>query len=298
MSSFVNLPAIPSFAWPQCHSSVPATFPKIGAQTCCAHMARGRGRCAFSITVRRQFPCVIIVCGLGILLTLGLPLTGKAEPASLAQATLRSDSAAITPHAGFVTEASHRFGIPEHWILKVIEVESGGKAHAVSSRGALGLMQIMPQTWVELSVRYGLGIDPFDPHDNIVAGTAYLSEMLDRFGEGGFLAAYNVGPNRYEEHLAAGRPLPDETQAYVRRLAALLGIDRGGHGNATAKQSVDWRHAPMFVRRTDSPSANGSSASVQQSLSSSKDLAVIRASTLVPRATGLFLRRSDEVQPR
>ena len=58
----------------------------------------------------------------------------------------------------------------------------------------------MPGTWVELSVRYGLGIDPFDPHDSIMAGAAYLREMHDRFGSPGFLAAYNAGPERYEQH--------------------------------------------------------------------------------------------------
>ena len=81
-----------------------------------------------------------------------------------------------------MTEASRRFGIPEHWIRAVIQVESAVSAQAVSPRGALGLMQIMPDTWVELSVRCDLGVDPFDPHDNVLAGAAYLREMLDRFG--------------------------------------------------------------------------------------------------------------------
>jgi len=81
----------------------------------------------------------------------------------------------------------------------VMKVESGGNAQAISLRGALDLMQIMPETWVELSVRYELGTDPFDPRENILAGTAYLREMLDRFGLEGFLAAYNAGPGRYEQ---------------------------------------------------------------------------------------------------
>jgi soluble lytic murein transglycosylase-like protein len=72
-------------------------------------------------------------------------------------------------------------------IRAVIQVESAGNAQAI--RRALGLMQIMPETWVELSVRYDLGIDPLDPRDNILAGTAYLREMLDQFGPEGFLAA-------------------------------------------------------------------------------------------------------------
>ena len=55
--------------------------------------------------------------------------------------------------------------------------------------GAMGLMQPMPGTWVEPSVRHGPGLDPFDPRDNILAGTVYLKEMHNRFGSAGFLAA-------------------------------------------------------------------------------------------------------------
>lgn len=298
MATFVNWPAIPSSARPQCQSLVLAAFPKVSTQTCWSHLPPGRGGCAFSLAIARALLSVILTCGLGGLLTLGLPLTGKAEPASRGQAALLPGAAAVSPHAGVITEASRRFGIPEHWILKTIEIESGGKVHAVSTRGALGLMQIMPRTWVELSMRYGLGIDPFDPHDNIVAGTAYLREMLDRFGTEGFLAAYNAGPKRYEEHLAAGRPLPEETLAYVGRFAALFGIDRREQVSAITTQVVDWRQAPMFVRRSDGSFANGSSPSVRQSLGASEDVPFTREFMIAPRATGLFLRRPDEVKPR
>ena len=75
-----------------------------------------------------------------------------------------------------------------------MQAESGGDARALSPKGAMGLMQIMPGTWAELRLRYGLGADPYDPHDNITAGAAYLREMHDRYGEPGFLAAYNAGP--------------------------------------------------------------------------------------------------------
>ncbi|WP_442869596.1 lytic transglycosylase domain-containing protein [Bradyrhizobium sp. CCBAU 11386] len=180
----------------------------------------------------------------------------------------------------------------------MIDVESGGKVNAVSTRGALGLMQIMPQTWIDLSVRHDLGLDPFDPHDNIVAGTAYLREMLDRFGTEGFLAAYNAGPKRYEEHLVAGRTLPDETQAYVRRLAVLLGISRREHGRAMTGQIVDAPQATVFVRRSGNAFANGPSTSAQQSLGSSQHFATASTSALVPRATGLFVPRSDELPHR
>src|SRR3546814_11665342 len=106
-----------------------------------------------------------------------------------------------------------------------MRVESAGRVLTISSAGAMGLMQVMPGTWAELRTRYGLGGDPYDARDNILAGTAYLREMHDRYGSPGFLAAYNAGPRRYEQHLA-GRPLPAETRAYLAALAPLVG---GGH---------------------------------------------------------------------
>ena len=109
-------------------------------------------------------------------------------------------------YAADIAEASRRFGIPERWIRAVMRVESGGRVRAVSPKGAIGLMQIMPETWAGLRQRYRLGRDPYDPHDNILAGAAYLREMHDRYGTAGFLAAYNAGPGRYAEYLATGRP--------------------------------------------------------------------------------------------
>src|SRR3546814_10296010 len=128
------------------------------------------------------------------------------------------------PCAVPIEEAVRRFGIPAAWIRAVMRAESAGDVRAISSAGAMGLMQIMPDTWAELRVRHRLGRDPYDPRDNILAGAAYLREMYDRYGPPGFLAAYNAGPGRYEEYLA-GRPLPAETRAYV---AALLPSFGGG----------------------------------------------------------------------
>ena len=61
-----------------------------------------------------------------------------------------------------IAEASARFGIPQAWIVRVMRAESGGNPRAVSLKGAMGCMQIMPATWATLSARYGLGADPFD----------------------------------------------------------------------------------------------------------------------------------------
>jgi hypothetical protein len=126
-----------------------------------------------------------------------------------------------------IAEASQRFGVPQAWIRAVMRVESAGNPAAVSSAGAVGLMQVMPETFADLRAKLGLGGDPFAVRDNILAGAAYLRRMFDRYGSPGFLAAYNAGPGRWEAHLAGGQPLPKETVAYLVRLAPLMGFDAG-----------------------------------------------------------------------
>ncbi len=163
-----------------------------------------------------------------------------------------------------VAEAAERFGLPPHWIRAVIAVESAGDPLAVSRAGAMGLMQVMPATWTELRAAHGLGDDPFDPRDNILAGAAYLRAMHDRFGTPGFLAAYNAGPGRYAEHLATGRPLPRETRDYVAVLAPMIGEVADVPPPPLAHQvAPDWRDAPLFVagwgaRRPDADDRSGS----------------------------------------
>ena len=154
---------------------------------------------------------------LASVMALGLPTV-----AVHAQATSPVVQAAVNPYAAFITEAARRFGIPAAWIRAVMRVESGGDRRAVSSTGAMGLMQIMPETWAALRARYGFGRDPFDPHDNILAGAAFLRAMHDRYGSPGFLAAYNAGPGRYEDYRDRHRPLPAETVAYVAALAPFV----------------------------------------------------------------------------
>lgn len=147
-------------------------------------------------------------------------LAGPAHSAAQSQTPAGANSALdISPH---VREASLRFGMPEHWIYALIRVESAGRVRAVSPAGAMGLMQLMPGTWAQQRALAGLGTDPFDPRDNILAGTSYLREMFDRYGFAGFLAAYNAGPGRYEQWRAGKRALPPETRRYVARLTFLM----------------------------------------------------------------------------
>ncbi|CCJ07301.1 Lytic transglycosylase catalytic region [Methylocystis sp. SC2] len=148
-------------------------------------------------------------------------------PAHSEMLGLRAATTARSPRsvvANAIQEASRRFHVPPDWIRAVMRAESNGDAKSVSEKGAIGLMQVMPKTYAELQAKLSLGPDPFDPHDNIVAGAAYLAEMFDRYGEIGVLAAYNAGPRRYEDHLLRGRPLPTETTDYVARLAPELGF--------------------------------------------------------------------------
>lgn len=120
----------------------------------------------------------------------------------------------------YITEASLRFGVPSAWIERVMQAESNGQTvlngRPITSRaGAMGLMQLMPATWAAMRVRLGLGGDPHQPRDNILAGTLYLRLMYDRFGYPGLFAAYNAGPGRYAAYLAGERSLPGETRAYL-----------------------------------------------------------------------------------
>ena len=97
-----------------------------------------------------------------------------------------------------------------------------------SDAGAMGLMQVMPQTYRDMRAAYKLGADPYNPHDNIYAGAAYLAELHKKYGYPGMFAAYNDGPGNWEDHLYRGRPLPAETVAYVSNIAGKGAVHGGG----------------------------------------------------------------------
>jgi hypothetical protein len=141
---------------------------------------------------------------------------------------------------GAIADASRRFGIPQRWIHAIISAESAGRPRAVSRAGAIGLMQLMPATYAELRARYSLGTDPFHVHDNILAGTAYLRELLDRYGLRGMLAAYNAGPRRWEQHVDRGRSLPRETVAYLAKIEPWLALDLSNEAGAAARTVVEF----------------------------------------------------------
>jgi len=101
-------------------------------------------------------------------------------------------------------------------VQALVQVESGYNAMALSNKGAMGLMQLMPGTARELAVD-----DPWDPHQNLRGGTTYLRQLLDRFGElESALAAYNAGPEAVVKH--GGIPPYAETRDYVRHVLHLF----------------------------------------------------------------------------
>lgn len=212
-----------------------------------------------------------------------LALLLAAHPAATAAESAAAEAAQHNehPYARHVAEAAQRFGIPETWIWAVMRAESAGDARAVSRAGAMGLMQIMPRTWGELRTRYALGRDAFDPRDNIMAGAAYLREMHDAYGSPGFLAAYNAGPDRYEDYLNRGRALPGETRNYVAQIAPRLGVESPLRMTARTHQQRDWTHAALFVgRAANAPEQHGErtpSASVEQQSGVSNALFVARS---------------------
>lgn len=238
---------------------------------------------------RRRGAAVLLLSGLSFALTTSS--TALAETASARQIARDGFSA-------YIAEAAQRFRIPAAWIRAVMHAESAADPGAVSPKGAIGLMQIMPATWTELRVRHGLGHDPYDPRDNILAGAAYLRELQDRYGAPGFLAAYNAGPGRYEEHLATGRPLPAETRAYVAALAPFSGGGDTGQTLVTAAELLPWTRAPLFVASPDRAAATDSTSPERGATETPTTPAVRNVSAIVPQSGALFIARAVTEAPR
>ncbi len=135
-----------------------------------------------------------------------------------------------------IDRAAHLYNIPAELVRAVIAVESAGDASAVSNRGALGLMQLMPGTAGKMYVR-----DPVDPAQNIHGGTRYLRYLANQFGGDMMLmlAAYNAGPEAVRKF--HGVPPFDETRQYVRKvMARYYDLKKQGQGQkALAAAAVE-----------------------------------------------------------
>jgi Soluble lytic murein transglycosylase and related regulatory proteins (some contain LysM/invasin domains) len=160
----------------------------------------------------------------------------------------------VSNWAGEIAQASAQFRMPGAWIGAVMGAESGGhttlKGRPItSSVGAMGLMQLMPDTYDNMRQRYNLGADPYNPYDNILAGTAYLRQMYERYGYPHLFGAYNAGPGRFDAYLKTGKPLPFETRAYVEKIVPGVRLDGKGQPSRPVPSATI-----STVKRTESDS--------------------------------------------
>jgi soluble lytic murein transglycosylase-like protein len=251
--------------------------------------SRRRSEAAGWSSLARRLPALLLS---------GLLIAGPFTGVALAQNAPDARSQQAHPIADYIAEAARRFGLPVAWIRAVMGAESARDARAVSRKGAMGLMQIMPDTWSELRARYGLGRDPFDPRDSILAGAAYLREMHDRYGSPGFLAAYNAGPQRYDEYLAGVRALPAETRAYVAMLAPLVGDEPFERVTAIAPDPLAWTRSPLFVVRANDGANAGPSQEQRVPGDNATAPRARDAISLSPRSSGLFVALARPEPPQ
>ena len=227
---------------------------------------------------------------LALLLLSGLVIVSVMPAVTMAQSLAVAPGSASNPYAAHITDAATRFRLPAVWIRAVMRAESADDPRAISPKGAMGLMQIMPATWAELRVRHRLGADPYNVRDNIIAGSGYIRELLDRYGSPGWIAAYNAGPGRYDEALN-GHPLPTETRAYVAAVASAIGS--GGTVTAAA-HPLAWTRSPLFIAQPDrrsvvDPIPAGRSSVTAPNAALARDL-----SAIIPRLGDLFVARSGD----
>jgi soluble lytic murein transglycosylase-like protein len=139
-------------------------------------------------------------------------LTGPAKSGEFIKSAAAKPAPAL-PLNEVVNTASAAYHLDPDLVNSVIHAESGFNAHAVSPKGARGLMQLMPGTANQLGVN-----DSFDPQANVTGGSRYLRELLERYNFDlvKALAAYNAGPERVEQY--HGVPPFRETRAYVNRI--------------------------------------------------------------------------------
>lgn len=146
------------------------------------------------------------------------------EPTANASTASESDKAAVSAEKRglfsgmleqLIQEESKRQGVSPDLVRAVVKAESNGNPKAVSPKGAIGLMQLMPQT-AEM-----LGVDPHDPAENLEGGIRFLKQMAGRYGDlDRTLAAYNAGPGAVDRF--RGVPPFEETQQYMKKIKKTL----------------------------------------------------------------------------
>ena len=138
------------------------------------------------------------------------------EPVAAAPWPIEPTATAVVPYGDIIDKLAAEHNVPSRLVRAVIQVESGYQEGARSRKGAIGLMQLMPQT----ARRYAVA-DPYEPRSNIEGGVKYLRSLLDRFEMPLALAAYNAGEAAVRRF--GGIPPYPETRAYVKTVLALFG---------------------------------------------------------------------------
>ena len=218
-------------------------------------------------------------------------LASPPQAAQPCEPVVQVSSPAIDHWQALIDAPSARFGIPANWIRAVMARESAGLtalhgAPIVSSAGAMGLMQLMPGTWSEMRVRYGLGNDPFEPHDNVFAGTAYMREMFDRYGYPDLFAAYQAVPGRLDAVLRGVKPLPEATKTYLESIVPGAEIGSNSSANRSSAASKPASDSLFFMRVGD----GNSSATAWNSLPDGAQSSHAAPSLFVPLASHAQLR--------
>jgi hypothetical protein len=204
--------------------------------------------------------------------TPAMSIFGPSEPSTSVDVTADFhlpawDKEALEP---FIQEAATTHGMSPSLIRAVIQTESRFNPLAVSSVGAQGLMQLMPTTARHVGIE-----NPFDPRENILGGTKYLSTLLDRFkgNTARALAAYNAGPTVVARH--SGLPPYRETQGYVRKIQKLV-------QNTDAEFSLP---ATKVVRKASLRTRASRKAAISRNAMRSKSVAKANTRSVVKKAS-------------
>ena len=164
------------------------------------------------------------------------------------------------PFEPLIRQHANRQGIRAELVRAVIQVESAFNPKAVSPKGAMGLMQLMPATARELGVA-----DPFNPAENIRGGVTYLRQLLDRYNDDEqlALAAYNAGPTAVDKY---GSKIPPykETQNYVHKITGLQGNVRNGPGSRIYRVVVETPDGRTVVSYTNVKPSSGTFEEVRR----------------------------------
>jgi Transglycosylase SLT domain/Domain of unknown function (DUF4124) len=166
--------------------------------------------------------------------------------ASEIRTTRPSSGSKATAYDDLIRQYADEHGLSHDLVRAIIQIESGFNPRAVSPKGAMGLMQLMPATASEYGVH-----NPFDPGENIRGGVAYFRRLLDRYNQKVelALAAYNAGPTAVDRH---GQRIPPyrETQAYVRKIVSVTPIAIGPRRIIyKIVELIDGREVPRYSDR-------------------------------------------------